>query len=259
MKQLTVYDWRHTKGLYNPSLPYEHFVTLQKTIVCNRLYQKCGDICILTTHPPTITLGARSLREQLPHIHVLPAHIAVADIAIPDEELLQQATAHLQYFYNIDLLKTNRGGSVWYHDHGVLQLYLIMEVQPFGISDIIYPLEEVLLRTLNDLGIKAMRADQSVRRVDKSFLGLWANEKKIAAIGIRVESNNGHFVSMFGASLNINPCLLTCNLIDPCGIPHRQMTSVAAELHNDYHVNDIQLTSLLCKHISDLFDTTIIK
>ena len=259
MKQLTVYDWCHTGGLYNPMLAYEYFIASQTTVVYSRFDQKCGDILILTTHPPTITLGARSVREQLPYIHALPAYITSTNIAIPDKELLEQACLYLDCFYDIDLVKTNRGGSVWYHDNGVLQLYLIMEVPLFGVSNIVYSLEETLLRMLNDIGIPATRADESMRRADKSFLGLWVNEKKIAAIGMRAQCRNGRFVSMFGASLNINPCLPACNLIDPCGIPNRQMTSVAAELHNNYSVNDVRLTSLLYKHISDIFGVMIVK
>ncbi|MEK7082890.1 MAG: lipoyl(octanoyl) transferase LipB [Patescibacteria group bacterium] len=259
MKQLTVYDWRNNENLYNPSLPYEHFITAQKTIIHQRLNREHGDILILTTHPPTITLGARSVREQLIHIRALPSHITDADTMIPDEELLRQSVAYLRHFYDINLVKTNRGGSVWYHDNGVLQLYLIMEVPPFGVTNIVYSLEETLLRMLNDIGIPATRADESMRRTDKSFLGLWVNEKKIAAIGMRAQCHNGRFISMFGASLNINPCLPACNLIDPCGIPNRQMTSVAAELHNNYSVNDVRLTSLLYKHISNIFDVTIVK
>ena len=259
MKQLTIYDWRGIKSIYNPRLRYEYFLDLQKTIVSLRLNQACGDILILTTHPPTITLGARALREQLIHIRAMPLCIMAATLTIPDEELLRSARSYLQRFYNINLVKTNRGGSVWYHDHGVLQLYLIMEVRPFGVSDIIYPLEEALLRTLNTIGIPATRAHPSVRRADKSFLGIWVNKKKIAAIGMRVQSGGGRFVSMFGASLNINPDQLACNLIDPCGIPNRRMTSVAAELRKDYSVNDVRLTSLLYKHISDIFGVMIVK
>ncbi|MEK7083378.1 MAG: hypothetical protein AAB972_04340 [Patescibacteria group bacterium] len=160
MKQLTLYDWRHAGGLYNPLLPYKDFISAQKKVADQRMNQTCGDTLIITAHPPTITLGARSLREQLPHIHALPAHIASADNAITDEQLLGQATEYLRHAHNINLVKTNRGGSVWYHDHGVLQLYLIMEVHAFGVSDIIYPLEEALLRTLNTIGIPARRADQ---------------------------------------------------------------------------------------------------
>ncbi len=259
MKQLAIYDWRDTENIYNPRFCYEYFLNLQKTIVSLRLNQECGDILILTTHPPTITLGAHSLREQLIHIRAIPLCITAATLTIPDEELLKSARSYLQRFYNINLVKTNRGGSVWYHDHGVLQLYLIMEVHAFGVSDIIYPLEEALLRTLNTIGIPAIRADQSVRRADKSFLGIWVHKKKIAAIGMRVQSGGGRFVSMFGASLNINPDQSACNLIDPCGIPNCRMTSVAAELNNDYSVNDVRLTSLLYEHISQVFDVKIIR
>lgn len=257
MKQLVVCDWRDRGDFYDPSLSYEYFLAVQETIVRQRLNQECGDTLILTTHPPTITLGRRSLREQLTHVRAIPLSITTAPTATSDQDLLTSAASYLRHFYDIDLIKTNRGGSVWYHDHGVLQLYLIMEVHPFGINDIVYPLEEVLLRTLNTIGIPATRAGESVRRADKSFLGVWVNEKKIAAIGMRVQSNGVRFASMFGASLNVNPNQSTSNVVDPCGIPHCRTTSIARELTSHYTIHNTLLTSTLCKHISDVFHVTI--
>lgn len=257
MKELTLYDWRGTEGCYNPSLPYEHFIVLQHTIVCKRLNQECGDTLILTAHPPTITMGARSLREQLLSIRLLPPRIAAIAPRISDKELMREAAAYLRHACGIDLIKTNRGGSVWYHDHGVLQLYLIIEVEPFGISDIIRSIEEALLQALLEINIPVARAAHSVRHRDTSFLGLWVREKKIAALGMRMQGNGARFASMFGASLNINPNRSTSDFVDPCGIPHCRTTSVAEELNADYTINNAILISILCKHISDVFDVTI--
>lgn len=259
MKQLTLYDWRDAGGLYNPLLPYSKFIAAQEIIVRQRFEEKIGDTLILTTHPPAITMGARSLREQLSHIRLLPPRIAAIAPRLSDRELMREAGTYLRQACGIDLVKTNRGGSVWYHDHGVLQLYLIMEVQPFGISDIVYPLEEALMRALCEVGISAVRANDAMRRNDKSFLGVWVNGKKIAAIGMRVQGNGTHFVSMFGASLNINPNQSTSNFVDPCGIPCCRTTSVAKELNSDCNIQDTPLITLLYKHICDIFNIRVIR
>lgn len=256
MTHMMIYDWRKHAGKYNPTLPYERFIEAQREVVNQRLAQQLThDVLILTTHPPTITLGARPLKEQLSHIKILRDVIEMDEI--PDEELLQRARSHLREAYAIDLIKTNRGGSVWYHDYGVLQMYLIAEVPLYGISDIVYPLEEALLRILTDIGIDATRMDASLRREDKSFIGIWVREKKIAAIGIRIEQKNNRHVSMFGASLNINPNMSGCGLIDPCGIPHRQMTSIAQELNTRHGIPDIVLMPIIRQHMSNIFGTVV--
>ncbi len=256
MSKIAIYDWRKNTQAYNPSLPYEQFIAAQYEIVQKRLNcQLTNDVLILATHPPTITLGARSLKEQLSHIRAFPRSIAYTEI--PDNELLAQACAALQRSCEIDLVKTNRGGSVWYHGPGVLQLYLIAEVPPFGISDIIFPLEELLLRILNDLDVHATRMNESLRREDKRLIGIWAQEKKIAAIGIRIEHKYDRCISMFGASLNINPDMSACGMIDPCGIPNRQMTSVARELGSQDDIPDAILLPIIHKHLGKVFGTSI--
>ncbi len=256
MAKIAIYDWRKDAQEYNPSLPYERFIAAQHNIVQRRLNrQLTDDILILAIHPPTITLGARSLKEQLSHIRAFPRSIASIDI--PDSDLLVQARAAMQHSCGIDLVKTSRGGSVWYHGPGVLQLYLISEVPPFGISDIIFPLEELLLRILSDLGVRAARMNESIRREDKRFIGIWAQEKKIAAIGIRIEHKYDRCVSMFGAGLNINPDMSACAMIDPCGIPDRQMTSVARELGSQDDVPDAILLPIIHKHLGKVLGTSI--
>lgn len=256
MKQLILYDWRGAGGLYTPLLPYNKFIVAQETIVRQHLTKKQEDTLILTTHPPTITMGARSLREQLISIRLLPPRIVAIAPRISDRELMREAITYLRQACGIDLVKTNRGGSVWYHDHGVLQLYIIMEVDPFG-SRIVSLLEETLMHVLLAIGIPATRATEYKRHCDKRFLGVWVREKKIAAIGIRVRGSGTRFVSMFGASLNINPNQSTSNFVDPCGIPHCRTTSVAEELNTDCDVHHTSLLPLLRKYISDVFKVAV--
>lgn len=259
MTNIIIYDWRMHAPEYNPLLPYQRFIEAQRDIVQRRLARLLtNDVLILTHHPPTITLGARSLKEQLSHIRAFLRNGAILNAAMPDDERLKRAALYLRQSYGVDLVKTNRGGSVWYHDPGVLQLYLIAEVPPYGISDIRYPLEEVLLRILADLGVAATRVNESVWRQDKSFIGIWVGEKKIAAIGIRIERRYDRCVSMFGASLNIAPDRTACEMIDPCGIPNRQMTSVAQELGTKDGLPYVALMPIIQKHTASVFGTKVL-
>ena len=256
MKKILIRDWRGHGGSYSPFFPYERFVMAQEKIVRKRLEGIVAhDTLIITTHPPTITLGARSLKEQLSHIKPLPTRMK--ESTDPDDALLEKAASYLWRGHRINLVKTNRGGSVWYHDHGVLQLYLIAETEPFAAA-IIYPLEEVLLRALADLGVAATRANEHIRQKNKSFLGIWARGKKIAALGMRIQRHATRFVSMFGASLNVKSCKANSALIDPCGIPDCQMTSVANELNDDYRVSHSMLLPIVYEHIQDVFGITCI-
>ena len=257
LKILFMHDWRGHGGAYSPYLPYERFVAAQEKMARRRIEGlTIHDSLIITTHPPTITMGAGSLNKQLASIRPLPPRIKESNDS--DDLLLAQAASYLWRNYRINLIKTNRGGSVWYHDHGVLQLYLIAEVEPFAITNIIYPLEEILLRVLSDAGVTVARAAKEVRQQNKSFIGIWVAEKKIAALGIRITGNGKHFVSMFGASINVKRCKQNSTLIDPCGILNCQMTSIANELNDDYNISYAMLVPIICKHMQDVFGAQII-
>ena len=256
MRTFLIHDWRGHGGAYSPYLPYERFVAVQEEMARRRIEGlTIHDALIITTHPPTITMGAGSLKKQLASIRPLPPRIK--ESSDPDDLLLARATSYLWRNYRINLVKTNRGGSVWYHDHGVLQLYLIAEVEPFAITSIIYPLEEILLRVLSNTGVTVARAAEEVRQQNKSFIGIWARDKKIAALGIRITGNGIRFVSAFGASINVKRCKQNSTLIDPCGILNCQMTSIANELNDDYNVSHSMLLPMIYEHIQDVFDATI--
>lgn len=227
-RELCVLNWWRNHDGYSPQLPYALFVDAQQAVWQSRIQGDRPDTIIFTWHPPTITLGARSTREQLAHIHPIP----FALWKDRDEEVaLRMAQSILQDRFCIDLVKTNRGGSVWYHDHGVLQLYLVAACSPFGVEEIVHPLEEAIQLMLIGLGLEAETIPGARGSCDKnSFMGVWVNGKKIAAIGARIQSMHGKSASVYGAAINIAPRMDFCALIDPCGIAGREATSLRVEL-----------------------------
>lgn len=220
VKSFQLLDWRSASGL-----PYDEFLTEQDALTEKRLSGGIPDTVILANHPPTITLGARALREQLAAIRVLPREIlAGADEAA----LLGVAEEYLRNRFGIDLVRTRRGGSVWYHDTGVLDLYVVAETSPRFPAETIHLLEETLYRGLLACGIPVRRVPERNESGKQQYLGIWSGEKKLAALGVRVVARGGRFVSTFGAALNVSPDPTHLRLIDPCGIAGRDATSITA-------------------------------
>ena len=98
----------------------------------------------------------------------------------------------------------------------------------------------MLIRTVNDFGIKACR--------DRTHPGAWVGDEEIATIGLRVR----RWVSMHGFALNINPKLQQFSLINPCGFSDRRATSISNLLSQD--VSMAAVTERLLAHFSEVFD-----
>ena len=105
-------------------------------------------------------------------------------------------------------------------------------------------LEEVLIRTCADFGIPAARIC--------GLTGVWTNpqtlssraesrdivsrpEAKIAAIGVHIS----RAVTSHGFALNVNTDLDYFNLIIPCGITTRPVTSMAKELDGELSLEKV--------------------
>jgi len=121
------------------------------------------------------------------------------------------------------VFETGRGGEYTYHGPGQRVAYVMMDLKvQMNVPDIkkyIWMLEEWIIRTLDDLGIKGERREGRV--------GIWvvmadSSEAKIAAIGVRIR----HWVTFHGISINLNPDLLHFNGIVPCGIQGHGVTSL---------------------------------
>jgi lipoyl(octanoyl) transferase len=175
---------------------YQGAWDLQHRLVRARQEQRIDDILILLEHDPVITLGRAAD----------PEHV------VASAEQLQAA--------GIVVHRVERGGDVTYHGPGQLVGYPILSLQAhhLGASDYMHALEEVLIRALHDFDLPARRRN--------GVIGVWVDERKIAALGARVERG----VTYHGFALNVAPNLDHFAFIVPCGLVEVQVTSMAAEL-----------------------------
>ena len=136
---------------------------------------------------------------------------------------------------------TDRGGDVTYHGPGQIVGYPILNLHDHRLSVARYlsQLEEVLLRTLSDLGIEGSRRP--------GLIGVWIGSKKAASLGIRVSRG----ITSHGFALNVNNDLLPFQYINPCGMPEAQMTSVSMARNEIVMVDSVQ--TLIQQHFQEVF------
>lgn len=199
-------------------IDYKEALKLQENIF---QYKKEGklqeDVVILLQHPPTITIGRKgSLKE----------------ILVDMKELKQKGV----FFYEI-----GRGGKVTYHGPGQLVGYPILDLRSYGRDLHLYlrGLEEVIIKTLDEFGIKAHRKE--------GLTGVWIKNKKVASIGIQVKS----WISMHGFALNVNCDLTYFNLIQPCGMESEVMTSITKILNKNIDIKEVE--EKLIPNLADVF------
>lgn len=189
-------------------VPYAEGLAIQKRVIEARKQSLIGDTLLLLEHPPVLTLGRNSHRENV----------------VASDELLAER--------NVELHEINRGGDVTYHGPGQLVGYPIFDLRGewpgkkgphLGPVDFMRMLEEVVIRVSYDFGIPAQRI--------KGRTGVWTishgtvQEKKIAAMGIHVSQG----VTSHGFALNVTTDLRDFDLIVPCGITDRTVTSLELE------------------------------
>ncbi len=130
----------------------------------------------------------------------------------------------------VKVFKIDRGGKITYHGPGQIVCYPIFKLDEIGFDVYSYlrSLEEVIIRTLEDYGIKARRIN--------GLTGVWVGEEKIASIGIKVS----HWVTMHGFALNVNTDLRYFDFIFPCGLKNVEMTSMKKILGFDVSINEVK-------------------
>lgn len=147
---------------------------------------------LLLEHSPVITLGAHASMD----------------------DLLDSAKAADRH---VDVVRSERGGQVTLHAPGQLVVYPVLRIPRRDLRGYVYNLEEVLLRTLRQTGLRAHRIPTRP--------GLFIGNSKIASLGLRCE----HGVASHGSSLNIDVDLSLFDLITSCGEPGLRQTSVVNE------------------------------
>ena len=143
--------------------------------------------------------------------------------------------------------KINRGGDITYHGPGQIVGYPILDLDNFftDIHKYLRYLEEAVILTLADYGIKSTRSDGETG----VWLGVGTNNvRKICALGVR----SSRWVTMHGFAFNINCDLSYFGNIVPCGIADKSVTSMQKELGDEVDMQEVQFN--LKSHLKDLFD-----
>ncbi len=144
--------------------------------------------------------------------------------------------------------KINRGGDITYHGPGQIVGYPILDLENFftDIHKYLRLLEEVMILTLADYGLKGTRSDGET--------GVWLDvgtpfARKICAMGVRAS----RWVTMHGFALNVNADLGYFDNIIPCGIRGKAVTSLNVELRVD-KVDEEEVKQKILKYFSQLFE-----
>ncbi len=175
------------------SVAYADGLELQQQLVKRRRAGDIDDTLLLLEHPHVITLGTSSHASNV----------------LLDEA--QRAAG------GIELFETGRGGDVTYHGPGQLVGYPILDLKPdrCDLHRYVRDIEEVIIRALRTWDVSATRV--------KGLTGVWVNDEKICAIGVRVSSG---WITSHGFAFNIATDLSYFGAIVPCGITDRGVTSL---------------------------------
>lgn len=179
-------------------------------------------------HPPVFTLGKSGKIKHL----------------LLEQKALEQK--------GIEFYQTNRGGDITFHGPGQLVVYPILDLDNFftDIHKYLRSLEEAVIGTLNEYGLKATRSPGET--------GVWLDvgtpfARKICAMGVRAS----RWVTMHGLALNLNTDLGYFDHIVPCGIIGKGVTSLAKELGKEIDVERVKEKFKI--HFENLFKSCLIE
>ncbi len=140
----------------------------------------------------------------------------------------------------INVIKSNRGGKITLHNPGQKIVYFVINLnnRKKDIRKLIDLVENSLIQFLNNYKIIAQK--------DKKNIGIWVNDKKIAAIGIRVS----RWIAYHGCSINISNNLNQYLKIIPCGLNNRKITSILKEKEIKIKDYEKRLANIFVKNIN---------
>jgi lipoate-protein ligase B len=150
---------------------------------------------LLVEHPPVITMGRRG--ETL----------GVTNLRASDEALAAR---------DVEFVQTDRGGDITFHGPGQLVVYPIVRLidHKLSVGGYVRMLQEAVIEALTTFGITG--------ETDDAGIGVWVDRRKICAFGVRVKRG----VTLHGLALNVTTDLSYFDLIVPCGIADRSVTSL---------------------------------
>ncbi len=232
-------------------VPYAEALALQHRLVEALQVGALNDTLLLLEHPAVFTLGRNGHDANI----------------LASREFLQQM--------GIDVYRVERGGDVTYHGPNQLVGYPILDLRHFrqDVGWFVRSLEETLMQSLADFGITS-------RLIDK-LIGVWVDtaaavpapggngfasppnpqvvapgtgrEAKIAQIGARIES----WITYHGFALNVDPNMAHFDLIVPCGISDKAVTSMARVLQHPVDMRAVRES--VAAHFASVFDAELIE
>lgn len=206
---------------------YADALELQRELVEERKAGRLNDLLLLVEHPHVLTLGVRGDGGR--------SHILASEAALASR--------------GIEVFETGRGGDITYHGPGQVVAYPIISLKPdrCDVHRYVRDLEEVLIRTASDYGVAARRI--------AGLTGVWTaaeRPEKLAAIGVRIS----RWVTSHGFALNVTTDLEYFNLIVPCGIADRGVTSLARELGRTVECRQVE--ARIVSHFADVFGRSLV-
>jgi lipoyl(octanoyl) transferase len=188
-------------------VPYADGLALQQQLVDERKAERIPDTLLLLQHPHVLTIGVK--KDGRAHILASPDRLSSL---------------------GVDVVETGRGGDVTYHGPGQIVGYPIIDLNPDrrDVHRYVRDLEEVMIRVCADHGLEAGRV--------KGFSGAWIGNEKIGAIGVRIS----RWITSHGFAFNVATDIDFFNLIVPCGIADRGVTSLASQLGRAPETRDVE-------------------
>jgi lipoyl(octanoyl) transferase len=181
-------------------IDYREAWDMQHELVAQRRAGEIPDQLLLLEHNAVLTLGRQSD----------PTYIRASE-----DDLRTRG---------IEVIRVERGGEVTYHGPGQLVGYPIIKLseRDLLLRPFVRALEQSMIDTCAGYGVEAGRLE--------GYPGVWcdpesAAPRKIGALGLRIEGG----VSYHGIALNVTTNLADFDLIDPCGLPNAEVTSIARE------------------------------
>ena len=203
-------------------ISYAEALRLQEALVAERQAHRTVDVLLLLEHDPVFTTGRNA---------------NAANVTTPPDALREKG---------FDVFETGRGGDVTYHGPGQVVGYPILEL-PESRRDVhryVRDLEEVMIRGCADFGVTAGRVS--------GLTGVWVGEQKIGAIGVRI----ARWVTSHGFALNVANDLAPFELVVPCGIKDRGVTSLSKVLGREVSVDAVKRR--LAYHVAEVFGLEIV-
>ncbi|CCQ16114.1 Octanoyltransferase [Rhodococcus sp. AW25M09] len=189
------------------TVEYTEAWALQRDLAGARADGIGSDTLLLLEHPSVYTAGRRTAEEDMPRD-------------------------------GTPVVEVDRGGKITWHGPGQLVGYPIVKLaQPIDVVKYVRRIEEALISVVSGYGIVCGRVDgrSGVWLAGEMREGAWLPERKIAAIGVRVQRG----VTLHGFSLNCNAAMTGFDAIVPCGIADAGVTSLSLELGREVTIGDV--------------------